>query len=89
MQEELAEKLTNASGFIRHLAEPYIKITRATLARPNEMLPLSPEARGALGANSANAYWLGSWDLDESEALLTEFTPVATPCCKTPRLSRA
>ncbi|SPJ31443.1 DUF1214 domain-containing protein [Falsiruegeria mediterranea] len=76
MQEELAEKLTNASGFIRHMAEPYIKISRGTLARPNEMLPLSPEARGALGANSANAYWLGSWDLDETEALLIEFTPV-------------
>jgi hypothetical protein len=74
--EALAQKLANASGFAKHLAEAFLKTTCASLAQVNTITQLPPEERAALGANEANSFWFGSWDMRPDQALLIELTPV-------------
>lgn len=74
--EALAKKLKNATGFAKHLAGAFLNTTRASLALVNTLTQLPPEERAALGANEANAFWFGSWDMGPDQALLIEITPV-------------
>lgn len=73
-QQSLNKKIDNAVGMVKVVATQFLNLTRICRSEINGIKLL--EDASAFGGSQENKYYMGSWELDDDEALVIEVKPI-------------